>query len=168
MDLAARNPGLFAAVVNCAGGADASVYDLFDRTAVRAYHSESDTTVKNDELLAFVLAAKNEGQEAQYYEVANIGHAAWQVGFEDADLLVWLLSHEKTWSVRVELNGGKLEGSIMQTFDKDTPETAIPAAERDGYRFGGWYLDAEYDQPVEQIGGSLARDVVLYLSLIHI
>lgn len=162
MDLAARNPGLFAAIVNCAGGADASVYDLFDRTAVRAYHSESDTTVKNDELLAFVLAAKNEGLDAQYYEVANIGHAAWQVGFEDADLLVWLLSHEKTWSVRVELNGGKLESSIMQTFDKDTPETAIPAAERDGYRFGGWYLDAEYDQPVEQIGGSLARDVVLY------
>ena len=162
MDLAARNPGLFAAIVNCAGGADASVFELFDRTAVRAYHSETDTTVKNDELLAFVLAAKNAGQEAQYYEVANIGHASWQVGFEDADLLVWLLSHEKTWTVRTELNGGTLQGSIMQSFDKDTPETSLPEATKEGYRFGGWYLDAEFEQGIESIGGNLARDVVLY------
>ena len=52
-DLAMREPGLFAAIVNCAGGADASQYELLKSTAVRVYHSDSDTTVNNDETLLY-------------------------------------------------------------------------------------------------------------------
>ena len=162
MDLAAREPGLFAAIVNCSGGADDTNGELFATTAVRAYHSETDTTVNNDTLYNFVQTAKNEGREAEYYEVALIGHFSWQAGFEDADLLTWLLNHEKTWRITVELNGGSLTSEIPSTYNYDAQEVTLPAPTKDGWKFGGWFTDAEYKTAIEKFDGNTASDLKLY------
>ena len=162
MDLAAREPGLFAAIVNCAGGADETVWKSFATTAVRAYHSETDTTVNNDALLAFVRAAQAAGQDASYNEVAQIGHYSWQAAFEDVDLISWLLAHEKVWTVQTVLDGGSLTEYIPQFYAYDDGPFVLPVPSKEGFRFDGWYLDAAYTQPVESFTGKDAQNLTLY------
>ncbi len=161
-DLAMRNPDLFAAIVNCAGGCDASQFELLATTALRAWHSEGDGTVKNDELLTLVNNMQSAGLEARYTEVNNNGHLSWLVAFEDPDLIPWLLAHEKTWTVSVEANGGVFEQVLPDSYDKTLEEIVLQAPTKEGFKFDGWYLDEEFTNPITSISGATALNVKLH------
>lgn len=161
-DLACRNTGLFAAVINCSGGADPSAAELLGTTALRAYHSVSDTTVNNAALERLVENIKENGGDAEYFEVNNIYHAGWIVGFEDPDLIPWMLAHRKIWTVKTELDGGTLEQQLPETYGYDTDIITLSEPKKDGYRFGGWYTDPQYKTAVTEFGGNTAADITLY------
>ena len=166
-DLAMREPGLFAAIVNCAGGADASQYELLKSTAVRVYHSDSDTTVNNDETLALVNALKTANADAEYYEVNHINHESWIVGFEDADLMTWMLSKQKSWSIKVETNGGTFTQELPETYTYEDKTIKLEDANKDGYSFAGWYLDSKFDHRVEEISLSEGKNIELYAKFVQ-
>ncbi len=161
-DLACRNPGLFAAIANMAGGGDPTVADLFKTTAIRGYHSESDGTVNNAALKSLVNNIKAIGGDATYFEVNNIYHASWMVGFEDPDLLYWMTTKQKVWTVKTELGGGTLDGNIPNTYGYDAQKVTLPVPTRDGYRFGGWFTDSGYKTAITEFDGKTASDLTLY------
>ena len=166
-DLAMREPGLFAAIVNCSGGADASQYELLKTTAVRVYHSEVDTVVNNDETVALVNALKASNADAEYIEANRIGHEAWIVGFEDADLMTWMLSKSKTWSIEVETNGGTFTQDLPATYSYENKTIKLENATKDGFTFAGWYLDSKFTQKVEEISLSEGKNIKLYAKFVE-
>ncbi len=165
-DLAMREPGLFAAIVNCAGGADASQYELLNSTALRVYHSTSDTTVNNAETLALVNALKTDGKDAQYYEVNRIGHESWIVAFEDADLITWMLSKKKTWSIEVNTDGGTFNQELPSTYSYEDKIIKLEDVVKEGFTFDGWYLDSKYTQKVEEISLASGKNIKLYAKFV--
>ena len=166
-DLAMREPGLFAAIVNAAGGVDASEYALLKSTAIRVYHSTSDTTVNNAETLALVNALKADNRDATYYEVNRIGHESWIVAFEDADLFTWMLSKKKTWSIEVETNGGVFTQELPSVYDYEDTTIQLEAASKEGFTFDGWYLDSKFTQKVEEISLNTGKYIKLYAKFVQ-
>lgn len=165
-DLAMRCPDMFAAIINVCGGCDPTKADLISTTAVRGYHSPTDGVVNYEPLKDLLSAAAQKGYAAEYHEInVNIGHAEWVTAFEEPDLISWLLTHEKTWTVSVELNGGTLEAGVTlpQTYGYAAETVTLPTPSRDGYTFGGWYTNSAFTgEPITSFSGAAARNLTLF------
>ena len=66
-----------------------------------------------------------------------------------------------TYQITYELNGGTLEAGAPTTYIEEQG-TALKGATKSGYKFVGWYLDAECTNKVEAITTESKGDVTLY------
>ncbi len=161
-DMAMRYPDLFAAIVNSAGGADSGEFALLSTTALAGYNSNSDTTVGYEALAQLCGNMKDAGLDARYTHVEDIGHLSWLVAYQDAELLHWLFSKTKKWTVEVNAFGGSLNGDILDSFGIDQERVVLPDAYKEGLTFAGWYTDAGYQNAIAEFDGSIARNLTLY------
>jgi predicted peptidase len=63
---------------------------------LRLYHGSLDTIVPPAESRRLALALHDLGAEAKYNEFADVGHAAWEKAFADAELWSWMFSKRRT------------------------------------------------------------------------
>ncbi len=112
-ELAARNPGRFAAIAPICGGVqplkqwpqlrvtlvdDAKIADPFAEIALRLgktpvwiFHGEADPTVPVEQSRQMAAALKAAGADFKYSEYPSVGHNAWDKAYAEAELTPWLL-----------------------------------------------------------------------------
>lgn len=66
------------------------------------------------------------------------------------------------YSVTYHLDGGSNAAENPISYNVADPDLPLSAAEKSGYRFGGWYSDPTFFYPVEEIRSSAAKDMELY------
>ncbi len=71
----------------------------------------------------------------------------------------WLQGTE--YAITYSLDGGTISGDASYTYVSGH-ETDLPDAEKDGYDFGGWYLDEALQQPLVVIDTNTSGDLALY------
>ncbi len=89
-DIAARHPGIFAAIIPVAGAGDTSKAIAFKNTAVWAFHGQNDyiVNIKYDENM--ISALETAGVKVKYTAYSDVRTECW----EKEDLLSWLFSQK--------------------------------------------------------------------------
>jgi len=94
-EIAARQPGLFAAAFAICGGGDTTAVDKMINPAWWIFHG------KNDEVVPPVLseqmaeALTKAGANVKLSMYPNVNHDSWNNAFAEPNLLPWLFSHHK-------------------------------------------------------------------------
>ncbi len=98
-DMAAQNPGKFAALVPICGGSPLRTGDRFTeiarrigRTPAWVFHGAKDGVVPVSESRQMVEALKSAGGNVRYSEYEGVGHNVWLNAAAEPNLLPWLLS----------------------------------------------------------------------------
>jgi predicted peptidase len=113
-ELAARNPGRFAAIAPVCGGVqpvkewpqlrvtlvdDAKIADPFvalvrriGKTPVWIFHGDADAAIPVEQSRQMAAALKAAGVDVKYSEYPGVGHDAWDKAYAEADLVPWLLA----------------------------------------------------------------------------
>lgn len=71
----------------------------------------------------------------------------------------WIEGQE--YNISYILNGGTLAEDSPMTYISGN-DNDLGDATRDGYKFGGWYFDEAFDDPVVVVGDDVVGDVTLY------
>jgi predicted peptidase len=94
-DLAARQPGWFAAVVPVCGGADSSTAPLLVNTPIWAFHGDEDNVINVNRSRIMVEAIKQAGGAPKYTEYPDVSHNSWFKAFAEPELLAWLFAQQR-------------------------------------------------------------------------
>jgi len=62
---------------------------------IRLYHGSQDTVVPASESRRLAVALHERSADAKYTEYSDVGHAAWDKAFADADLWKWLFAQRR-------------------------------------------------------------------------
>jgi predicted peptidase len=115
-ELAARNPGRFAAIVPICSGVepqkdwpqlrvtlvdDPKIADPFAEVARRIgkmpvwmLHGDADPSVPVEQSRRMAEVLKRANAEFKYTEYPGVGHNSWDLAYAEPDLVAWLLSHK--------------------------------------------------------------------------
>lgn len=101
---AAKYPGLFAAIVPMAGASPhpglpaeqyAAIAASFGQTPIWVFHGEADDIINVAEPRGLVEILRKAGANVKYTEYEGVGHGAWELAYEEPDLIPWLLSQRR-------------------------------------------------------------------------
>lgn len=73
----------------------------------------------------------------------------------------------ETYKITYVLNGGTNNSSNPETYTNETATISLKNPTRDGYKFDGWYKDADYKEKVTQIAKGSTGDITLYAKWIE-
>lgn len=93
LDLAARNPKLFTAVVAMDGAIEPARMKKCKKTAFRIYHGVDDKVVPITMARDVFYELKSAGANAEMIEVPETGHEAWKTALISGDFLEWIFSN---------------------------------------------------------------------------
>lgn len=93
--LAAREPGLFAALAPVCGGGDARWARRLAGVPTWAFHGARDEVVPVSCSRDMVQALREAGGAPRLTVYPDAGHAAWELAYRTADLPAWLLGHRR-------------------------------------------------------------------------
>jgi predicted peptidase len=88
-------PNDLAAIAPMCGGCDSSKMGSIVNVPVRAYHGDADPFVPIALQQACVNELQRQGGTASLTVYKGVGHDSWVRGYEDPDLVPWLLSHTR-------------------------------------------------------------------------
>lgn len=94
-DLAAANPGRFAAIAPISGGGSWLMTTVISRTPAYIVHGDSDPEVPVDEDRRIAQYLKDEGDDVKYVEVKGGGHEVWSDVYAGTEIYDWLLGHSR-------------------------------------------------------------------------
>ena len=66
------------------------------------------------------------------------------------------------YTIRYELYGGVNNSGNPSEYDIDDPEVVLKDAEKEGFRFGGWYLDSGYQERISVIETNRKENLILH------
>ena len=69
---------------------------------------------------------------------------------------------ERSYRLTYHLNGGTNHPDNPDSYEKETEEIILQEPTREGCRFGGWYLEKNFENKINSIHGELKRDLELY------
>lgn len=96
LDLAARDPKAYAAVVSIGGAVDAVRMKPLKKLPVRLYHGASDAVVDvSYSRNAYYELKANGSKVAEIIEYSDKGHACWREAMSSNDFLKWIFSNKK-------------------------------------------------------------------------
>jgi predicted peptidase len=96
-DLAARHPGMFAAVAPICGGGDPATATRIAHLPVWVAHGDADQAVDVDRSRSMVAALRVAGGSPVYVELPGVGHNSWTPSYLDHDgLLPWMFRQRRT------------------------------------------------------------------------
>jgi predicted esterase len=94
-DIAAAEPGRFAAVVPICGGGNVASAKTLARLPVWAFCGDADRDQTVHNLRAMVLAITAAGGKARLTEYRGVGHNSWDRAYNDPNLIDWMLGQVK-------------------------------------------------------------------------
>ena len=92
LDLAARNPKLFAAVVAMDGAVEPVRMKKSKKTSYRIYHGVDDKVVPISMARDVFYELKSAGANAEMIELPETGHEAWKTALNSGDFLEWIFN----------------------------------------------------------------------------
>jgi predicted peptidase len=96
-DLAARHPGMFAAVAPICGGGDPATATRIAHLPVWVAHGDADQAVDVERSRSMVAALRVAGGSPVYVELPGVGHNSWTPSYIDHDgLLPWMFRQRRT------------------------------------------------------------------------
>jgi predicted peptidase len=95
-DLAARRPGLFAAVAPVCGRADPIRARALRDVPVWAVHGAQDSVIPPEQSRTMVEAVRAAGGTARLTMLPDAGHDVWTETYADSDIYDWLLEHQRS------------------------------------------------------------------------
>ena len=95
-DLAARRPGLFAAIAPVCGRADPVRARALRGVPVWAVHGAQDTVIPPEQSRTMVEAVRAAGGTARLTMLPDAGHDAWSSTYTKSDIYDWLLQHQRS------------------------------------------------------------------------
>ena len=90
--LITKKPGLFAAAIPICGAGHTSIASRAAKTAVWAFHGETDDVISVTFSRKMVDAVKRAGGNPRYTEYKGIGHDIWELVFKERELGEWLFA----------------------------------------------------------------------------
>jgi predicted peptidase len=90
--LITKKPGMFAAAIPLCGAGHAGIASRAAKTAVWAFHGETDDVISVDFSRKMVDAMKRAGGNPRYTEYKGVGHEIWEMAFKEPDLEEWLFA----------------------------------------------------------------------------
>jgi predicted peptidase len=95
-DLAARLPGMFAAVAPICGGGDEQTTARLVNLPIWAWHGTADDVVPVERSRQMIAAIQAAGGNPRYTELAGVGHQSWLPAYEDRDGVVpWMFAQQR-------------------------------------------------------------------------
>ena len=94
-DLAALEPGLFAAVLPICGGGDEATAPKLATLPIWCFHGDADKAVPVERSRSMIEALRAAGGEPRYSELAGVGHDSWTPAYRDRAVLEWLFAQRK-------------------------------------------------------------------------
>lgn len=95
LELARRNPTLFAAAFSICGGAHPEVAGQLANTPIWLFHGDADTVIPVSGSKDLANALQKTGAPIRITVYPKVGHDSWTPAFAEPDLLPWLFSQEK-------------------------------------------------------------------------
>ncbi|MFZ0087578.1 MAG: alpha/beta hydrolase-fold protein [Candidatus Acidiferrales bacterium] len=86
-------PARFAAAIALCGYGDAYMIPRVAKVPVWIFQGEEDPVVPVSRARTWVAELRGAGAAPKYTEYPSIGHDAWDVAFQEPDLVTWLFSH---------------------------------------------------------------------------
>ena len=88
----------------------------------------------------------------------GVGNTAWNIADNTALFAQWTpIGYEITYH-----NVDGAENNNMPTYDVEDEPLALLNASKTGYNFLGWYTDADFENPIEEISVGTTGDIDLY------
>ena len=94
--LAMADPDRFAAVVPICGSGICWNAECLKNLPIYAYHGDADPVVPVHESVSMVSQVNKKGGNAQLKILSGVGHNAWEIAYQDDELLNWMLKHKQT------------------------------------------------------------------------
>lgn len=96
LDLAARDPKNFAAVVSIGGAIHSERMKPLKKTPIRLYHGAADSTVSvSYSRDAYYELKANGSKDAEIIEYSDKGHSCWREAMSSSDFLKWIFAQSK-------------------------------------------------------------------------
>jgi len=93
-ELAARMPGLWAAVVPICGGGDPLDAPRLKDLPIWAFHGAEDDVVPPERSREMIDAIRAARGKAMYSELEGVGHDSWTPAYESDELLEWIFAQK--------------------------------------------------------------------------
>lgn len=93
--LITKRPGVFAAAIPLCGAGNPSLAPAAVKTAVWAFHGETDDIVPAQHSRDMIAGMKRAGASPKYTEYKGVGHEIWERVFKEPGLEEWLFSQRK-------------------------------------------------------------------------
>lgn len=94
-DLAAREPGRWAAVAPVCGGGEPKNAPLLKELPIWAFHGALDPLVPAARTRAMIEAIVKAGGSPRHTEFPDVGHDSWTPAYRHPQMLAWLFSQER-------------------------------------------------------------------------
>jgi predicted peptidase len=93
--LITKRPGLFAAAIPLCGAGNPDIASRAAKTAVWAFHGETDDVIPVRYSREMIDAIKKAGGNPRYTEYKGVGHEIWERVFKEPGLAEWLFAQRK-------------------------------------------------------------------------